>query len=62
MHCLRRLFMDKIDTASMMLHLTTFDEAVEILTDMFNGDYTLDNFKNDVRSSFEPDDRGDINR
>ena len=57
-----RLFMDKIDTASMMLHLTTFDEAVEILTDMFNGDYTLDNFKNDVRSSFEPDDRGDINR
>jgi len=54
--------MNKIDTASMMLHLTTFDEAVEILTDMFNGDYTVEAFKNDVRSSFEPDDRGDINR
>ena len=54
--------MNKIDTASMMLHLTTFDEAVEILTDIFNGDYPVETFRNDVLSYFEPDDRDDINR
>ena len=51
-----------MDKRGMGFYLQSYEEAVEILTDMFNGDYTLDNFKNDVRSSFEPDDRGDINR
>ena len=36
--------------------------AAEILTDIFNGDYTIESFKNDVIAAFEPDDRGDINR
>ena len=57
--------MDKIDKDSIYQWLGDYkalDTAVEILTDMFNGDYTVEAFKNDVRSSFEPDDRGDINR
>ena len=37
-------------------------EAVEILMDMFNGDYPVETFRNDVLSYFEPDDRDDINR
>ena len=36
--------------------------AVEILVDIFNKDYSVENFRNDVLSYFEPDDRGDINR
>ena len=68
---------DKIDSASIMQWLGTNNkyvntskqlnkmqlyEAVDILVDMFNGDYPVETFRNDVRSSFEPDDRGDINR
>ena len=37
-------------------------EAVEILMDMFNGDYPVETFRNDVKSYYEPDDRGDMNR
>jgi hypothetical protein len=37
-------------------------EAIDILTDIYNGDYTVENFRMDVRAYFEPDDRGDINR
>ena len=36
--------------------------AAEILTDIFNGDYTVKSLRNDVIAAFEPDDRGDINR
>ena len=54
--------MDKIDKASMYTYLTSDEEAVEILVDMFNGDYKAEQFKNDVMAHFEPDDRGYINR
>ena len=37
-------------------------EAIDILTDIYNGDYTVKAFRNDVLSYFEPDDRGDMNR
>ena len=40
----------------------TLSEAIEILTEIFNGDYLVENFREDVSSYFEPDDRGDINR
>ena len=54
--------MDKIDKRSMHTYLTSEDEAVEILVDMFNGDYPVETFRNDVKSYYEPDDRGDMNR
>ena len=37
-------------------------EAIDILTDIYNGDYTVKAFRNDVDEYFEPDDRGDMNR
>lgn len=56
---------DKIDRASIEQWLGTgnqLDEAIIILVDMFNGDYLLENFREDVLSYFQPDDRDDINR
>ncbi len=56
---------DKIDRASIEQWLGTdrqLDEALEILVDMFNGDYPIENFREDVLSYFQPDDRGDMNR
>ena len=56
---------DKIDRASIEQWLGTdnqLDEAIIILVDMFNGDYPVETFREDVNSYFEPDDRGDINR
>tara|TARA_R100001594_G_scaffold131652_1_gene171446 strand:- start:36 stop:218 length:183 start_codon:yes stop_codon:yes gene_type:complete len=56
---------DKIDRASIEQWLGTdrqLDEALEILVDMFNGDYSVEMFRNDVNSYYEPDDRGDMNR
>mgnify|MGYP003126633379 FL=1 len=38
------------------------DEALEILVDLINDDYTIEDLKNDFYAYFEPDDRGDINR
>ena len=35
------------------------DEAIDILTDIYNGDYTVKAFRNDVDSYFESDDRDD---
>ena len=55
---------DKIDRASIEQWLGTdrqLDEALEILVDMFNGDYSVEMFRNDVNSYYEPDDRGDMN-
>ena len=57
--------MDKIDRIGIQQWLGTdnqLSEAVEILMDMFNGDYPVETFRNDVLSYFEPDDRDDINR
>ena len=51
-----------MDKRGMRFYLQSYEEAVEILTDIFNGDYTVKAFRNDVLSNFEPDDRGDINR
>ena len=31
--------------------------ATEILVDIFNGDYSVENFREDVLSYFQPDDR-----
>ena len=65
MHCLGRLFMDKIDRKGIQQWLGTdnqLSEAIEILMDMFNGDYPVETFRNDVKSYYEPDDRGDMNR
>ena len=56
---------DKIDRASIEQWLGTdrqLDEALEILVDMFNGDYLIENFREDVLSDFQPDDRDDMNR
>ena len=56
---------DKIDRASIEQWLGTdnqLDEAIIILVDMFNGDYPIENFREDVLSYFQPDDRGDMNR
>ena len=56
---------DKIDRASIEQWLGTdkqLDEAIIILVDMFNGDYPIENFREDVLSYFQPDDRDDINR
>ncbi len=33
--------------------------AVEVLVDIFNGDYSVENFREDVLSYFQPDDRDD---
>ena len=38
------------------------DEAIEIIVDLINDDYTVENLKNDYRAYFTPDDRGDMNR
>ena len=57
--------MNKIDRTGIQQWLGTdnqLSEAVEILMDMFNGDYPVETFRNDVLSYFEPDDRDDINR
>ena len=55
--------MDKIDRASIEQWINGESGlAVEILVDIFNGHYSVENFRNDVLSYFEPDDRGDINR
>ena len=62
MHCLRRLFMDKADKISVMMAFGFSDEALEIVVDLINGDYTVENLRNDYQAYFEPDDRGDINR
>jgi len=35
-------------------------EAIDILTDIYNGDYTVKAFRNDVDGYYESDDRGDI--
>ena len=57
--------MNKIDRTGIQQWLGTdnqLSEAVEILMDMFNGDYPVETFREDVNSYFEPDDRDDINR
>ena len=56
--------MDKIraDKISVMQAFGFEDEALEILVDLINGDYSVEMLKNDVVSYFEPDDRGDIER
>tara|TARA_R110002020_G_scaffold437872_1_gene648213 strand:- start:522 stop:701 length:180 start_codon:yes stop_codon:yes gene_type:complete len=51
-----------MDERGMRFYLQSYEEAVEILTDIFNGDYTIKAFRNDVLANFTPDDRGDINR
>ena len=54
--------MDKIDRKGIQQWLGTdnqLSEAVEILMDMFNGDYPVETFREDVNSYFEPDDRDD---
>ena len=43
-------------------YLTSDEEAIEILVDMVNGDYTIKALKNDFLAHFEPDDRGDMER
>ena len=51
---------DKVDRASIEQWLGTgnrLDEAIIILVDMFNGDYPIENFREDVLSYFQPDDR-----
>ena len=52
----------KVDKASVIQALGNGDEALEILVDLINDDYTIENLKNDFYGYFEPDDRGDINR
>ena len=37
-------------------------EAIDILTEIYNGDYTVEVFRSDVDGYFGPDDRGDMNR
>ena len=55
--------MDKIDKRSIEQWINgESGMAVEILVDIFNGDYSVENFREDVLSYFQPDDRGDINR
>ena len=57
--------MDKIDEASIRQWLGTdnqLNEAIEILTDIINGGYAVETFRNDVIEYFNDDDRGDINR
>ena len=48
---------DKIDATSIMQWLGTdkqLYEAVDILVDMFNGDYPVETFRDDVNGYFEP--------
>ena len=55
----------KIDKKGMEQWLgssNTLSEAIEILTEIFNGEYTIDGFRMDVVEYFQGDDRGDINR
>jgi hypothetical protein len=56
--------MDKwmADKISVMQAFGFEDEALEILVDLINGDYTVENLRKDYQAYFEPDDRGDINR
>ena len=54
-----------IEKASMEQWLGTdnqLNEAIDILTDLYNGDYTVKAFRSDVDEYYEPDDRGDIER
>mgnify|MGYP003138644601 CR=1 FL=1 len=51
-----------IDKIGMEQWLDSFSDAIDILMDIYNGDYTVEAFRDDVREHFEPDDRGDINR
>ena len=37
-------------------------EAIDIITDIYNGNYTVETLRDDVNGYFEPDDRGNINR
>ena len=50
------------DKISVMQAFGFDDEALEIVVDLINGDYTVENLRNDYQAYFEPDDRGDINR
>ena len=54
--------MGKADKISVMQAFGFSDEALEIVVDLINGDYTVKNLRNDYQAYFEPDDRGDINR
>ena len=47
---------------SMLQYLTSNDEAVEILVDLVNEDYSVKSLINDFYAHFEPDDRGDMER
>ena len=49
----------KADKASMLTYLTSTDEAVEILVDLVNKDYSVKSLINDFYAHFEPDDRED---
>ena len=50
------------DKYSVMQAFGFDDEALEIIVDLINDDYTVENLKNDYRAYFTPDDRGDMNR
>ena len=50
------------DKISVMQAFGFSDEALAIVVDLINGDYTVENLRNDYQAYFEPDDRGDINR
>ena len=50
------------DKISVMQVFGFTDEPLEILVDLINGDYTVENLRKDYQGYFEPDDRGDINR
>ena len=55
----------RIDKASIEQWLGTDNqlfEATDIFKDIYNGDYTVQAFRQDIMEYFEPDDRGDINR
>ena len=51
--------MDKADKISVMQAFGFDDEALEIVVDLINGDYTVKNLRNDYQAYFEPDDRDD---
>jgi len=48
-----------MDERGMRFYLQSYEEAVEILTDIYNGDYTVKAFRSDVDEYYEPDDRDD---
>ena len=54
--------LEHISKQAMESYLTSDEEAIEILVDMVNGDYTVEALKNDFLAHFEPDDRGDMER